>query len=672
VRDHANYHNAQCFSPDGKYICFTRYEAYRSEPRRLLIYDLHLGREIEIAEIAGGVGPRWANNHNWLFFGRKGGEVMWLDVDTGELTSIGTGLTKQLGGTDCNDQWLFGGGRGPGGRQGMQGYRLAIRANSTPEILEGLIGIQWIPNPVHPVVFVRFDHYDEPQGDDYYLTKGTRYWFDLDGKNVRIGSPQISRCHQSWLGNGEYHLHSGNPMAGRRWDEPFPSNLHFLANVGCSDISPCGRSGRWISGSGNYHALQVADRRSGDGRNYLDAALSLLHTSDNVSGYAASSALHDCDAKGSPDGTKIVFVSNYDLKNGPVGRITDAVTEDRIVVDSTEGFPDQGSLSTAPDEVISYRRKTATSFEGLTRRRFLTRGFGTQGYAKLREGTIVTSFEARCIPEDLRQNITIPERFAADTFPDKGSPLVWQRRTDIYAAVVRLPDQPQLRKQGRHVELIPGENHWETVGYHLYLDGRRTTKTPVRPGTMSALTAKGKYTAVAVEWSGLQSEHSLPLEVSEINSTLVIREDKPEDFSWTTDRWLANGKSILEESALGLAEAVKETVHLVDGVIQRQWYANGQLAQQHDLNAHGQATRRLSFQNGTLARRDYFVGDDNLVSTELFDPSGYIVESTVYRDSMEKYHILSASAEIVFSEFPVAIKLRSSGLRRSPFFSMEA
>jgi len=36
------------------------------------------------------------------------------------------------------------------------------------------------------------------------------------------------------------------------------------------------------------------------------------------------------------------------------------------------------------------------------------------------------------------------------------------------------------------------------------------------------------------------------------------------------------------------------------------------------------------------------------------------------------YNILSASAEIVFSEFPVAIKLRSSGLRRSPFFSMEA
>jgi len=39
---------------------------------------------------------------------------------------------------------------------------------------------------------------------------------------------------------------------------------------------------------------------------------------------------------------------------------------------------------------------------------------------------------------------------------------------------------------------------------------------------------------------------------------------------------------------------------------------------------------------------------------------------------VEHYTILSASAEIVFSEFPVAIKLRSSGLRRSPFFSMEA
>jgi len=48
------------------------------------------------------------------------------------------------------------------------------------------------------------------------------------------------------------------------------------------------------------------------------------------------------------------------------------------------------------------------------------------------------------------------------------------------------------------------------------------------------------------------------------------------------------------------------------------------------------------------------------------------LSSAMHGDMLNVCSILSASAEIVFSEFPVAIKLRSSGLRRSPFFSMEA
>ena len=27
VRDHANYHNTQCWSPDGRYLCYTHYSA---------------------------------------------------------------------------------------------------------------------------------------------------------------------------------------------------------------------------------------------------------------------------------------------------------------------------------------------------------------------------------------------------------------------------------------------------------------------------------------------------------------------------------------------------------------------------------------------------------------------------------------------------------------------
>jgi len=65
----------------------------------------------------------------------------------------------------------------------------------------------------------------------------------------------------------------------------------------------------------------------------------------------------------------------------------------------------------------------------------------------------------------------------------------------------------------------------------------------------------------------------------------------------------------------------------------------------------------------------------NTYITPVNDPK-YQPETYYYTDAISDnavmFIILSASAEIVFSEFPVAIKLRSSGLRRSPFFSMEA
>ena len=52
-------------------------------------------------------------------------------------------------------------------------------------------------------------------------------------------------------------------MRGRRWNEPFPSNVHVLASVGVGDVSPCGRSGRYACGDST-----VADLRSGDGWSY--------------------------------------------------------------------------------------------------------------------------------------------------------------------------------------------------------------------------------------------------------------------------------------------------------------------------------------------------------------------------------------------------------------------
>ena len=66
--------------------------------------------------------------------------------------------------------------------------------------------------------------------------------------------------------------------------------------------------------------------------------------------------------------------------------------------------------------------------------------------------------------------------------------------------------------------------------------------------------------------------------------------------------------------------AVKETVHLVDGVIHREWYTWGQIVRRHDLNEDGQAIRRLFYHNGVLLRREFHNREGEHVSTELFDP----------------------------------------------------
>lgn len=48
---------------------------------------------------------------------------------------------------------------------------------------------------------------------------------------------------------------------------------------------------------------------------------------------------------------------------------------------------------------------------------------------------------------------------------------------------------------------------------------------------------------------------------------------------------------------------------------------------QDDLNLEGKPIRRLSYEGGRLARREYLDRDGNLVSTELFDADGFITQS---------------------------------------------
>ena len=114
VRDYANYHNTQCWSPDGRYISINRWaDRTKKSGAEIRLYDLHKDEDTLIGL---GIYPRWANRHNWLFYSQYTGKGesyeegianQWLDVDTGKTVTIGHGI-EFLGETDSQDRWLYG------------------------------------------------------------------------------------------------------------------------------------------------------------------------------------------------------------------------------------------------------------------------------------------------------------------------------------------------------------------------------------------------------------------------------------------------------------------------------------------------------------------------------------------------------------------------------------
>ena len=613
-RDWANYHNTQCWSPDGRYLCYTRYgydvvRDRRVERNTVHVYDLW---KDEDRVLDAGESPRWANRHNWLFYVHVDATakptdphriaVRRLDLDTGKQVSVAYGI-EMLGETDFEDRWLYGAARFRGQEPEFRPARIPIAEEGEPEPLAEVSGAQLLPSPGYPAFFTREDHRDEPFG-------ATRWWFDLEGKNRQVFAPTIQQCHMGWLGNGEYLLLGNGLVRGRRWDEPFPSNLHVLASVGVGDVSPCGRSGRYACGDST-----VADLRSGDGWFFIHPLSVICYPSD----VADDSGIYDADPKGSPDGTKVCFVSNYDLQHGPLTYIREDTSRKAtsLPVMSTAGFPDSGAI-VVQREVIGYQRKTAASFEGLAR------GLHDTQPVNLREGRAVTSFEARCLTDEQWNAMPGPTHPMRRSIPDIDSPLIRQRQTDVYVVVVRKPDRPLLRARGDTIELIPGEEHYETRGYHLLRGDERITPEPLRPGAVLSVQA-GTYRAVAVDESGVESEPSRALE-GKSGATLHVLAEPPEGFFWTGDRWLVDSREAPAETAKRAPQAIREIVHVYDGVIHREWYESGVLTRRHDLGLEGDAIRRTGYTDGKLAVREYYDRDDVLLSREQFDAGGYITE----------------------------------------------
>ena len=65
IRDWANRYNTQCFSVDGRFVCYTHYPNGKNDTATVRIFDLHKDEERVVSP---GFNPRWAKQNNWLIY----------------------------------------------------------------------------------------------------------------------------------------------------------------------------------------------------------------------------------------------------------------------------------------------------------------------------------------------------------------------------------------------------------------------------------------------------------------------------------------------------------------------------------------------------------------------------------------------------------------------------
>ena len=625
VRAHGNYHNQQCFSPNGRYTCYTRFgptggRAGGKGDAEVHVMDLMTGRDRLVSK---GFSVRWAHHHNWLFFTRytgdgkppyeTGSEQLWYDADTGKTRRVCRGM-EILCGTDCSDSWLFGVQRYRGDKRPFRLARVRLGSSGKLERIELKTRPDnfYILNPRHPVISMRGG-----RGDKNRYLRARRRFFDLDGKNERPAMLWAEIGHATWLGNGAYLLFGNQQLAGRRWNESYPSDLVLLAREDLGDACPCDHDGRYVCGAG----LKIFDLRSGDFWYVVHP-----HSSRVYPMAGDNSTLSDIDSKGSPDATKIHYHSTRDLEGLATARVTRLDAERGVLrVESTEGFPPSGDI-VCDCEVVGYDRKTPTTFEGLERRRLGTRKGGLH-----RKGRLLLPLSAFLLSAEERKR-ALPDAKMLKAKVPATNPLLYQRQTDCYIVVVRKPHRPVLRLRAGGLELIPGELHYETRGYRLFRDGRPVSGDLAKPGARVRLPGGGTYAAAAVEWSGLESAPGQGVRVKG-PATLTVLKDKPADFAWTRRVWKVGGRPAPKAEALRAPQAEATVEHVYDGVIARETWRKGKLTHHEDLNAQGKPIRLLDYRAGKLASRVYKAPDGHVHSREFFGPDGYKTEYVRYYGS---------------------------------------
>jgi len=644
IRDYINYHNTQCWSPDGRYICIERWttgpgsDNYSAAGGKasieIWIIDLELDKEFRIDS---GMAPRWANLSNTLFFVHRTGngedvykttapsglEVKRFVVETGELTTISYGV-EELGETNSDDTYLYGVQRYRSSEQQSSGDYLSIPGQERVSVLMEILpdstsqpvrfgdgtGSRPLPSRNHPVVIMRNKLRGVDQGKPF---TPSRTHSDLDGTNMRTGTIFIQAGHQSWNGDGSYHVVGNSQAQGRKWNESYPSDMNKLANARTSDPGPCGHSGRWIVSRGT-----ILDLRTGGHWEMSHGYSKIVYPS----GTGDVSEPYDQDAKGSPDGTKVCLVSNFDLESKAVTRptIPTGRSDDDITVLSTANFPESGDL-VFESEVIGYSSKTPTSFKGIERGKYTTKVYGVEA------GKPLTLLDSRILAEQDRDASNRPNYMDDTKFNPSSGDLRHQNLTDAYVVVVRKPDAPHLREHPTiigQIQLIPGENHWETAGYRIFKDGQPLVSgsATIDPGATISLPA-GVYTATSVEYNGLEGKISNEITTT-TTKTLDILEEIPGDFSWIIELWVVvtDGTPAYTTEALGLAapEATMIEFHYSEGVISSSLYLNGKRSTRNYTDYFGVQTKKEYYDvvnaESVLRLREFYIDPTTVVAKD--------------------------------------------------------
>ena len=652
VRDYINYHNTQCWSHDGRYVCVERWvEGAASEnwsgKSSIQIYIMDLETDSEIY-IDNGMAPRWAKLSNKLFYAHftGNGDLNWetgIENRMYDCTQPENGLVvvaygmQELGETSIDDQYLYGVRRfpvadSPTGRERVP-VRVKIELGGPSDIdtsetdywlmLGSGNGTRPLPSRKYPVIAQRAKQ--DLTGDGIVDKEGfdqSRSFSDLDGGNERTGTLLTEGAHQAWSGDGEWWILGNMQLRGRSAAEGlgtdpnnpdsirnghsgqsgYPSNTYILSHGRTSDPGECGQSGRWISNGGG-----VCDIRTGGSWEAISPKSQIVYPE----GVGDVSEPYDSDAKGSPDGTKICFLSNLDLARPEIAYCTVAVSSATgnpdLQVDNTAAFPSTGYL-VHKTEIIYYSGKTATSFGDSSNGFPVTRGSLKTQIRGIDAGGVFTLLDARVIPLGLRNTPNMPNFMngpalgdtfndssregAIEYFPDGTGDLAHQQMTDVYVSIVRKPDAPYLRDNAGQMELVPGENHRETAGYRIFKIGADLGETLIsgaaliQPGASFTLLHAGTYTARAVEKSSLEGHKSNDFVITTAR-VLDVLDAIPAGFDWFTYEWKVDGSVVTESQAKAAAVSSHLKSHRSEGLLSTETWNLDKLIQRDTQDYFG-------------------------------------------------------------------------------------